>query len=255
MIFIFGGLKNKILSDEMEPIVYHLFPVRLYPSLVSQIRDVMGFSYEYHDPIKCKDPTDSILLYDGPHLPTRADYDPMTVFATKETNGIGSGSSQIDFLYGPFSKEKLLYDSRQRFTIIQNPVDHIYEFYRYLHGAFLERTANEPRGKRIVEMFEDVLLKPLDSYIDTILQTDGVMKNDQYEFIPELTRLTNFPSYDYVGTVEKPNETIGNLSDFLNVPIEVEPSMNYVPIEKTYRRKDLEKMMEEDMEIWLQYNL
>ena len=235
--------------------IYHLFPVSLYPSLIGQLTSRLGFSFEYHDPVKCEDHRDSILLYDEPYLPTHADYSADVSTAIKETNGIGNRSSQISFLYGPFSKEKLLNDPRQRFTIIQNPVDHIYEFHKYLQWAFSTTKLSEIRDNRLSEIFKDTILAPLNTYIDTILETEGIIKNEQYELIPELTRLTNFPNYDFVGTIENVDKTINNLSDFLNIPIQVEDSMHYHPTKDNYRRKDLEKMMEEDMEVWVNYNV
>jgi hypothetical protein len=234
-------------------VIYHLFPVRLYPGLIDQIVNRLGFSFEYHDPIKCKDPNDSLLLYDGLYLPTHADYSANVGAAVKETNGIGRQSSQIDFLYGPFSKEKLLNDPRQKFTIIQNPVDHIYEFHRYLQWAYSTWVPSDLRDLKILDIFKDAILVPLNTYIDSILETEGIIQNKQYEFIPELTRLTDFSNYDFVGTIETVDKTIKGLSNFLNIPIQVEDSMKYFPTKENYRRRDLEKMMEEDMEVWLTY--
>jgi hypothetical protein len=234
--------------------IYHLFPVRSYPNYLPALTNGTKFSFEYHDPVVCEKDTENVMLYGNDPLPTHADQRVQIGDSTPEDNGIGKGSREIDFLFGPFPYSKMEEDSRKRLTIVQEPVDHVYEMWAYLHG--LQHQDREPRKDSFIHIFKEYVDMSMEDFIDKFLIDDGVVSAKGYTMIPELFRLLHLHNgYDYVGAVEHLPKSFQGISKVLGR--DVQCNITPFPISPTYKRKQLSMLLEEDLAIygWVLENL
>lgn len=225
--------------------IYNVFPVRIYPELMSQIIEADLFIYEYHDPFESK--TVDVGVYTG-ILPKRADIDLYTYERTRDNNGIGVGLNRIDFMYGVFPHWKLLGDRRYRFTVLQHPVDHMYSMYDYFQFCLDSPCSSYTQA--VINDMEQYKGMPMEHFIDIMLETDGVVYGKNTNFISEVTRIKDLSPYDAIYTVEDINKAVSGISDIMGIPLRVTDRMHHKADERDYRRKDLEDMMSTDLALW-----
>jgi hypothetical protein len=214
-------------------IIYHTAPVRSFPFLADLMAKTFRHSYHFRFPIQASNLADHrwgmlnhVLAYDYglAEIPRRSV--PSTGFPSDVLhNGINFVDpallADIDFLYGVF--DGALIKKREGdfvFTIISDPVRHIYDLFSYLE--FVNSTSKG--GERVIEgvaLFDDIVSAGLNSFIDRFLAGDReiVVGGRTFYLIEDFFRFNLSVDYDYVGTEARIAESLAVLSNRLKIDL------------------------------------
>lgn len=165
----------------------------------------------------------------------------------------------VEFSFGFFSERKI--EKRPGdflFTFLRHPVDRFYSGYFYAHwrvnnprpGLTLPRVEYRRRFPEAAALLE------LDqkSFVDHFLETRGelVFHRDglSYRLIEEAFFMPKtLERYDFVGIMEKMDDSLRILSRHLGVPLSAGPRLNAGPApEPRYREADIRRLYEEEIE-------
>ncbi len=246
-------------------IVYHTAPVRCFPLLVEQMAGEFSNSYHFRMPIKAASVTDHrigmlnhVVAYDYTlsELPRRSlpnngfPYDILR-------NGIDFVDSSlledIDFLYGVFDGTLIKKrDGDFVFTILSDPVRHIYDLFAFL--SFVNRTSTgEDRISEGVALFDEIVSAGLHRFVDRFLAGDRsiVVAGRIFYLIEDFFRFNFHVDYDFIGTEERIEHTLTTLSSRLEIPIIASERLlsrrSSIASGSRYRYDDLRRMLRPEL--------
>ena len=252
-------------------IIYHTAPVRCFPLLVERMAELFSNPYHFRMPIRAKNATDhrfgmlnNVLAYDYTltALPRRSvpgngfPYDVLS-------NGIDyvepASLADIDFLYGVFDGSLIdKQDGDFVFTILSDPVRHIYDLFSYL--SFVNRTA--PAASRVVEgvaLFDEIVAAGLHRFVDRFLAGDRDIDVAGHSFylIEDFFRFNPAVDYDFVGVEDRVADAVATLSARLDVPITATERLlspiSSIASGSRYRYGDLRESLRAEVEIYESY--
>lgn len=170
----------------------------------------------------------------------------------------------IEFIFGFFSGEKI--EKRPGdivFTFLRHPVDRFYSAYFYTHHRVSNPRPDSRFGVPLVDYRrrypEAAALLNLDqkSFVDHFLETRGELvfhraNGLSYRLIEEAFFLPrNLERYDFIGIMEKMDESLAQLSEVLGVPLQIGPRLNAgPPPEPRYREEEIRELYAEEIEIY-----
>lgn len=249
-------------------IVYHTAPIRCFPLLVEQMGALFRNSYHFRMPIRAADEADHrfgmlnhVIAYDWSltELPRRSVPDngfPYDILR----NGIDfvdpASLEPIDFLYGVFDGDLIdKQDGDFVFTILSEPVRHIYDLFDYL--SFVNRTATaEDRVAEGVALFDEIVAAGAERFVDRFLAGDHelVVGGRSFFLIEDFFRFNPRVDYDFVGTENRVAEAVAELSRRLGV--EIRPSARLlargssIVSRSNYRYEDLRRILRDEVEAY-----
>jgi hypothetical protein len=113
------------------------------------------------------------------------------------------------------------------FTFLRDRVDMVYSNYAYMRRRVDRGDALQPWATGAHEHFA----RPLEEHVDALLASEA----PDHEYPPRLDL------YDFVGVTERMTDSLAVLSRVLGTPLPNDRFLNHVPVEKVYRRADLER--------------
>ncbi|MEV4538999.1 hypothetical protein AB0J82_35025 [Asanoa sp. NPDC049518] len=238
-------------------IIYHTAPVRTFPLLVDQMTQVFRRSYHFRFPIRASNISDhrwgmlnNVIAYDYQlaEVPRRSVPNPGFPFNVLN-NGINFIEPElledIDFLYGVFDGGLIKKSEGDFvFTIISEPVRHIYDIFSYL--VFVNSTSRgAERVSEGVALFDGVVSAGLHRFIDRFLagERDIVVGNRSFHLIDDFFRFNLAVDYDYVGVEAKIDDALTVLSSRLEISLNPTERLvsrrSSIASESRYRYDDL----------------
>lgn len=202
-------------------IIYHTAPIRCFPLLVEKMAPLFKNYYHFRMPIKTRNPSDHQIgmrnhvvayNYELSELPHRSR--PRNGFPYDVArNGIDSVApsllKDIDFLYGVFDGNLIKKrDGDFIFTILSDPVRHIYDLFDYL--SFVNSTyVGKTRVIEGVALFDEIVAAGLHRFVDRFLAGDReiVVAGRSFYLIEDFFRFNFNVDYDFIGTEEKIEDT------------------------------------------------
>lgn len=207
---------------------YQTHPVRCYPDFKKQLKSQMN-AVTFYNPIKFskKELAEKIYRWtDRSQIP--------------ELNKKGI----IKLIVGPYESHHLKKDDFT-FTLWQHPVDHIYEMYRYARYT----KENNPEVK--IDEYFNIDDFTIETFVDHFLNNNGkIILKDGHEVIPEILRISSMPKHNFVGAIEYIDDFIEKVEDNLKVKIQRTERMKFKEVKENYRKKDLEKLLKKDIELF-----
>jgi hypothetical protein len=189
--------------------------------------------YHFRIPIKARNPSDHgvgmrnhavAYRYEISELPRRSRA--RNGFPSHITrNGVDfvdpSLLTDIDFLYGVFDGG--LIKKREGdfvFTIMSDPVRHIYDLFDYLSFMTATCTGRERIAEGVV-LYDEIVAAGLHRFVDRFLDGDReiMVAGRSLYLIEDFFRFNFNIDYDFVGTEERIEDTIAVLSSRLGIPI------------------------------------
>jgi hypothetical protein len=162
----------------------------------------------------------------------------------------------IDFLYGVFDGN--LIDKKEDdfvFTILSDPVRHIYDLFAYL--SFVNRTASaESRVVEGVALFEGIVGAGLDRFVDRFLAGDRevCVAGHSFALIEDFFRFNPAVDYDFVGVEDRIADAVATLSARLDVPITATERLlsptSSIASSSQYRYADLRECLRPELEVY-----
>jgi hypothetical protein len=190
-------------------IIFQAHPSRLYPKVLSNILDNTNFTNEeFHYPFLVKRRLDII-----------------------NTNNILNGITRFDkhersksFLYGVFPSDHLnLHDEDFVFTLLNNPVDQIYEtfaYYSFCRDNLNKLSNNAGQQSKVINEIPSI---GLEEFIDLVLDDSEFMftyRGVNYHPIKEaIYGFDNFDHFNYVGKYSQVNHLFHTLNTKFNLNI------------------------------------
>ena len=214
-------------------IIYHTAPIRCFPLLVEKMAPEFRNSYHFRMPIKALNLSDHrvgmsnhVVAYDYAlsELPRRSrphngfPYDVLR-------NGIDfvdpSLLEDIDFLFGVFDGNLIKKrDGDFVFTILSDPVRHIYDLFDYL--SFMTSTCvGRERIAEGVFLFDEIVAAGPHRWVDRFLAGDReiLAEGRSFYLIEDFFRFNFNVDYDFIGTEERIEDAVAVLSSQLGIPI------------------------------------
>jgi len=249
-------------------IVYHTAPIRCFPLLVEQMATLFANSYHFRMPIRAANEADHrfgmlnhVVAYQWSliELPRRGVPDngfPYDVLR----NGIDfvdpASLEDIDFLYGVFDGDLIRKrDGDFVFTILSDPVQHIYDLFDYL--SFVNRTATaEDRVDEGIALFDDIVAAGMGPFVDRFLDGDReiVVEGRSFYLIEDFFRFNPRVEYDFVGTENRIADAVAELSSRLGVQIVPSDRLlarrSSIASGSRYRYDDLRHSVREELEVY-----
>jgi hypothetical protein len=238
-------------------IIYQALAGRLYPKVLDEILNGIDSdgpenknknNKEFHSPL--------ILLNNFDLYKTPSNI--LRMFPSSLKNDRFEG-----FLYGVFSSINLNKKSEDfHFTIINHPVDQIYELFAYWNFAKtrdiskLDKTSqNLTLHERYSIVFQQNKSYSIEEYIDAILRREPIYlyyNGFKYEPMPELFYgHQNIKDFNYIGKyseIKKTFKSLSNIFDFYIKPFEDKQVVSYKG--SFYKRNLLEKMLKDQLEVY-----
>ena len=249
-------------------IIYHVHPIRSYPYLLKKLKPNFNVPYELHSPympVNSRDETSALELGVLIHklkdkVPRQVQYSPDVDNCSYKTNG-RNGKKYVDFCYGVFSKNRLVNTENDfLFTIIKHPVQRVYDIFHYLEYEVARSPGFFIRRNTFIDIARKYIEKGLEYFIDEYISNNGVIsfkhKEIAYRNIDEITRYKNMPHYNFVGIEKYLKPSLYILSKYTGVPISWEGDItkpSSIVKEGSYRRKDLEELLETDLNYYKVY--
>jgi hypothetical protein len=191
-------------------IIFQGHPSRLYPLVLDNILSNTNFTNEeFHYPFLVKRRLDVIN--------TNNILDGITRFDKHERSN--------DFLYGVFSSCHLnLHDEDFVFTLLNNPVDQIYEafaYYSFCRDNINKLSSNAAQQSKVINQIPQIYLE---EFIDLILDDSEFVFNyrgiNYYPIKEAIYGFDNFDHFNYIGKYSHVNHLfhILNIKFNLNIP-------------------------------------
>lgn len=213
-------------------IIYHTAPIRCFPLLVEKISSEFRNPYHFRMPLKARNPSDHQVgmqnhviayNYELSELPRKSR--PRNGFPYDVSrNGIDFVDSSlledIDFLYGIFDGNLIKKQGDFVFTILSDPVRHIYDLFDYL--SFASSTyVGKARILEGVALYDEIVAAGLHRFVDRFLAGDReiVVAGRSFDLIEDSLRFNFNVNYDFIGTEERIEDTVAILSSRLGIPI------------------------------------
>ena len=225
-------------------IIYQVTPCRLYPEILQNIlNSVKMESVDFHYPFDLKNDND----YKNPNnilqsIPKN--------FKHLRFNG---------FLYGSFNSTHLNKKTEDFvFTLLNHPVDHIYEIYAYWYfvkNIEKNHKHNIRQHWMGIELIKNNELLSIEEYIDAILDKKYLFikyKDVEYEITKEILFGYNPSNFDYVAKLSNLDDFFIKLSEVFNTQISNLKKPYYINAYKGeyYRKKDLELMFKDKIDFY-----
>ena len=214
-------------------IIYHTAPIRCFPLLVDQMAGLFGNAYHFRMPITARTEIDhrvgllhNVVAYEYAlaELPRRSlphNGFPYNILQNGITFADPARLEDIDFLYGVFDGKLISKrDGDFVFTILSDPVRHIYDLFDYL--SFVNRSASGPdRAAEGVSLFDEIVAAGPHRFIDRFLAGDReiMVAGHAFYLIEDFFRFNFDVDYDFIGTEARIAETVATLSDRLGISI------------------------------------
>jgi hypothetical protein len=164
------------------------------------------------------------------------------------------------FLYGSFNSSHLNRKENDFvFTLINNPVDHIYEIYAYLNFVknIEERHIHSYiwQHKMGIELIKKTSLLSLEEYIDRILDKKYFSikyKDVEYTITKEIIFGYNKSNFNYIGKLSDLDNFFIKLSEVFNtkIPNLKKPYDINAYKGQYYRRKELEILLKDQLNFY-----
>lgn len=226
-------------------IIYQVTPCRLYPEILKNILISTGIeSMDFHYPFDLKDDEN----YNNKNNIMRSI--PKN-FKHLRFNG---------FLYGSFNSLHLNRENKDFvFTIVNNPIDHIYEIYAYWnfvkHIENRHPLSNIWQHKMGIELIKNNQFFSIEEYIDAILNQNLLSikyKDVEYEITREIIFGYNPSNFDYIGKLSSLDKAFLKLSEVFNSRISDLKKPYYINAYNGhyYRRKDLEDLLKPQLDFY-----
>lgn len=226
-------------------IIYQVTPCRLYPEILQNILSSIKIeSVDFHYPFDLKNDND----YNNSNNIMRSI--PKN-FKHLRFNG---------FLYGSFNSTHLNKKSEDFvFTLLNNPIDHIYEIYAYWNFVkhIEERHIHSYvwQHKMGIELVKKNSFLSLEEYIDSILDKKQISikyKDIEYEVTKEILFGYNMDNFNYIGKLSNLENFFDKLNEIFNQKILFLQKPYYINAYKGeyYRRKDLELMLKDKVDFY-----
>ncbi|HEV2851661.1 MAG TPA: hypothetical protein VHC97_02545 [Thermoanaerobaculia bacterium] len=214
-------------------IIYHTAPIRCFPLLVEKMAPEFRNPYHFRMPIKARNLSDHRVgmlnhvvayNYELSELPRRSR--PRNGFPYDVSrNGIDFVAptllEDIDFLYGVFDGNLIKKrDGDFVFTILSDPVRHIYDLFDYL--SFASSTyVGKARVIEGVALYDEIVAAGLHRFVDRFLAGDReiLVAGRSFYLIEDSFRFNFNVDYDFIGTEERIEDTVAILSSQLGIPI------------------------------------
>lgn len=226
-------------------IIYQVTPCRLYPDILKNILSSIRIeSLDFHYPFDLKNDND----YTNPNNIMKSI--PKT-FKHLRFDG---------FLYGSFNSLHLNKNEQDFvFTIINDPVDHIYEIYAYWNFVkYIEDrhpSSNIWQHKMGIELIKIKNFLSIEEYIDSILEQKEISikyKDVEYQVTKEIIFGYKRSNFNYIGTLSNLDKTMEKLSEIFNSKILNLKKPYYINAYNGvyYRKDDLKKIFEEQIDFY-----
>lgn len=213
---------------------YQAHPVRCYPDFAKQL-EAQKNSVAVHAPIIYNDKKIIKEIYSE-------NEDWITEAPIPRINAKGG----IELAFGLFPNEYIK-KTDYSFTLWQNPVNHVYDLYRYLYN----QNQKDPILKKINKYFNIINNHTLESFVDFFIENEGkIIHKDGHKTVPEMIRISSMRKHSFVGAIEYIDDFIEKLEDNLKVKIYPTERMKYKEVKDNYRRSDLEKLLKDDVELF-----
>jgi hypothetical protein len=160
----------------------------------------------------------------------------------------------IDFLFGVFDGNLIKKrDGDFVFTILSDPVRHIYDLFHYL--SFLTSTCvGKERIAEGVYLFDEIVAAGLHRFVDRFLDGDReiVVDGRSFHLIDDFFRFNFNVDYDFVGAEERIEDVVAILSSRLGIPIVPSERLlsrrSSIASTSRYRYDDLCRSLRPDLE-------
>lgn len=153
--------------------------------------------------------------------------------------------------FGVFSSNLFNYlKNIKKYTIIENPVDRVYQLHWYM--IFANKTYGEFANHKL----------DLDTLIDLyIANTDNVIVTNKYNGVmyksssDGANQFKNLNEFEFVGTVEKMKKSLDIINNAFDTNIKYHDKMKRVPLDyEKYRRSELETALSKQLEEYFKIN-
>ena len=159
-------------------------------------------------------------------------------------------------IYGVFPAARFDYlKSIKKYTIIENPVDRVYQMFAYYEFQIKHLGTNNQQA------FSNAKIN-LDNFINMHITNPNnvninINVNDvNYVFVKDaLNQFNNLNTFEFVGTVEKIEKSINIINGLLKTDIKYETKMQRIPLYyQNYRRNELEDALFKQLEEYEKIN-
>lgn len=190
-------------------IIFQAHPSRFYPEVLSNILNNTNFTNEeFHYSFLVKNRLDVVNVNNILNAPTKFD----------------KHERLNDFLYGVFSSYHLnLRDEDFVFTVLNHPVEQIYEVFAYyslIRGNINKLNAD---GTQQSMVFNQIPSISLEEFIDLILDDSELMFNyrgiNYYPIKEAIYGFDNFDHFNYIGKYSHVNHLFHTLNTKFNLNI------------------------------------
>ena len=223
-------------------IIFQAQPSRLYPQVISNILNNISITYEeFHYPFLVRRSIDVININN----------------ILKSITKFQKHERESDFLYGVFSSSHLnLKNGDFIFTLINHPINQIYEAYAY-YSFIINKNINS--SNEILNLQSEVLKKiphlTLERFIDLIIK-DSDLSFDycgfKYNVMNEMIYgFKNFDHFNYVGKYSHINHLYNILNKNFNFCIPfLETDKQYAYCGKKYKLNTLKQKFKKQIDFY-----
>jgi hypothetical protein len=219
-------------------LIYQAAPGRLYPSIINKITNKRKDALQFHYPFLLKNENDWLTKNN-------------ILFAIPET---AKHIRTDKFLYGVFGNSHLnLQQDDFVFTIINHPVDQVYECFSYLKNVSKNiKTILQANQVEVLKQFTDVTIE---EFVDLVLEDSEFYfeyLNIWYKPCKDaIYTFESFQHFNYVGKYNNLKNVFERLSEIFNEKIdEPEDKKDLSYDGNHYRRSDLETKFKDKIDCY-----
>ncbi len=251
-------------------IIYHAKLCREYPILADQIQKKCKNHYQFHEPFEIVDKNlyiknNGVLNYHpNQKIPNIAYYPfPDTItkkpscFIYSDLNGLvphpkSNSAYNINFIYGIFPSSRLKNENNFIFTVLDNPIEMLYNNLYYFKFSTLPNTQN--LLKQVIGIFFQQPIEILiDLFLEGKLQQEFLFKDIRYKLINEMFFIGDLSKYNYIAFRDSLNFGLSQLSLQIRTRLNCDKIDSKIIQKCNYRKNDLETYLKNDIEQYYIY--
>lgn len=158
-------------------------------------------------------------------------------------------------IYGPFDAKRFDYlANTSKYTIIENPLDRVYQCYKYIE---IQRATGCKNNKFLFNILPGDIDNFIDMYIHNHHASLRISTGDVHYITNDdtLNQYKTLAGFKYVGTVDKIEKSIKNINEHTGVELLYNVKMDPLDVEyRYYRRDELEEVLADNLEVYHKIN-
>ena len=159
--------------------------------------------------------------------------------------GLSINSYQVKIIYGVFPSNRLDKNNNFIFTLLDNPIDYVYNCFYYFN--FVSKSVSRNVLKTLCGNYFNI---SIEEFIDNFISNgipNFLYKNSNYKIIEDIFYCRNLNIYDLIIFRECPKIGFDKLNKITNLKLFCPQINSSIVRHNTYRRADIEELLKNDI--------